>query len=50
MLRCKKRADDTIERYEKFFTDEETKKELVRLKAERAEKNINAIRAMEIEV
>mgnify|MGYP000756023094 FL=1 len=50
MLRCKKRADDTIERYEKFFTDEETKKELERLKAERAKKNLEAIRAMGIEV
>ena len=33
-----------------FFEDETTKKELERLKAERAEKNINAIRAMGIKV
>ena len=41
---------DNIERYGKFFEDEATKKEVSQLKAERAEKNINAIRAMGIEV
>lgn len=33
-----------------FFSDEITKNEIERLKAERAEKNLNAIRTMGIEV
>ena len=45
-----RRFRDNIERYGKFFEDEATKKEVSQLKAERAEKNINAIRAMGIEV
>ena len=44
-----RRFRDNIERYGKFF-EYETKKEVSQLKAERAEKNINAIRAMGIEV
>ena len=50
LLWYERRFCDNIERYGKFFEDETTKKELERLKAERAEKNINAIRAMGIEV
>ena len=50
LLRCEGRYNDDIKQYEKFFSDEITKNEIVRLKAERAEKNINAIRAMGIEV
>ena len=45
-----RRFRDNIERYGKLFEDEATKKEVSQLKAERAEKNINAIRAMGIEV
>ena len=45
-----RRFRDNIERYGKFFEDEATQKEVSQLKAERAEKNINAIRAMGIEV
>ncbi|NSJ91282.1 hypothetical protein G7A79_19320, partial [Coprococcus sp. MSK.21.13] len=44
-----RRFRDNIERYGKFF-EYETKKEVSQLKAERAEKNINAIRAMGVEV
>ena len=43
-----RRFRDNIERYGKLF--EATQKEVSQLKAERAEKNINAIRAMGIEV
>ena len=50
LLWYERRFCDNIERYGKFFEDETTKKELERLKAERAEKNINAIRAMGIKV
>ena len=50
LLWYERRFCDNIERYGKFFEDEATKKEVSRLKAERAEKNINAIRAMGIEV
>lgn len=50
LLWYERRFCDNIERYGKFFGDEATKKEVSQLKAERAEKNINAIRAMEIEV
>ena len=50
LLRCEGRYNDDIKQYEKFFSDEITKNEIARLKAERAEKNINAIRAMGIEV
>ena len=50
LLWCERRFCDNIERYGKFFGDEATKKEVSQLKAERAEKNINAIRAMGIEV
>ena len=50
IIQCTKSYNDDIEQYEKFFEDEATKNEIARLKAERAEKNINAIRAMGIEV
>ena len=50
LLWYERRFCDNIERYGKFFEDEATQKEVSRLKAERAEKNINAIRAMGIEV
>ncbi|RJV47315.1 hypothetical protein DWX57_00605 [Coprococcus sp. AF19-8AC] len=50
LLWCEESYNDDIEQYGRFFEDETTKKELERLKAERAEKNINAIRAMGIEV
>ena len=50
LLRCEGRYNDDIKQYEKFFSDEITKNEIARLKAERAEKNLNAIRAMGIEV
>ena len=50
LLWYERRFCDNIERYGKFFEDEATKKEVSQLKAERAEKNINAIRAMGIEV
>ena len=50
LLWYERRFCDNIERYGKFFGDEATKKEVSQLKAERAEKNINAIRAMGIEV
>ena len=50
LLRCEGRYNDDIKQYENFFSDEITKNEIERLKAERAEKNINAIRAMGIEV
>ncbi|MCQ5137497.1 hypothetical protein NE628_14925, partial [Coprococcus eutactus] len=45
-----RRFRDNIERFAKFFEDEATNKEVSQLKAERAEKNINAISAMGIEV
>ena len=50
LLWYERRFCDNIERYGKFFGDEATKKEVSQLKAERAEKNINAIRAMGIKV
>ena len=50
LLRCDGRYNDDIKQYEKFFSDEITKNEIARLKAERAEKNLNAIRTMGIEV
>ena len=50
LLRCEGRYNDDIKQYENFFSDEITKNEIARLKAERAEKNLNAIRAMGIEV
>ena len=50
LLRCEGRYNDDIKQYENFFSDEITKKEIERLKAERAEKNLNAIRTMGIEV
>ena len=50
LLRCEGRYNDDIKQYEKFFSDEITKNEIARLKAERAEKNLNAIRTMGIEV
>ena len=50
IIQCTKSYNDDIERYGKLFEDEATKKEVSQLKAERAEKNINAIRAMGIEV
>ncbi len=50
LLWYERRFCDNIERYGKFFEDETTKKELERLKAERAKKNLEAIRAMGIEV
>ena len=50
LLRCEGRYNDDIKQYEKFFSDEITKNEIERLKAERAEKNLNAIRTMGIEV
>ena len=50
LLWYERRFCDNIERYGKFFEDEATQKEVSQLKAERAEKNINAIRAMGIEV
>ena len=43
LLWCEESYNDDIEQYGRFFEDETTKKELERLKAERAEKNINAI-------
>ena len=45
-----RRLRDNMERYGKLFEDEATQKEVSQLKAERAEKNLNAIRAMGIEV
>ena len=50
LLRCEGRYNDDIKQYENFFSDEITKNEIARLKAERAEKNLNAIRTMGIEV
>ena len=50
LLRCEGRYNDDIKQYEKFFSDEITKNEIARLKTERAEKNLNAIRTMGIEV
>ena len=50
IIQCTRSYNDDIEQYGKFFEDEATKNEIARLKAERAEKNINAIRAMGIEV
>ena len=50
LLWYERRFCDNIERYGKFFEDEATQKEVSRLKAERAEKNLNAIRAMGVEV
>lgn len=50
IIQCTKSYNDDIEQYGRFFEDETTKKELARLKAERAEKNLNAIRAMGIDV
>ena len=50
LLRCEERYNDDIKQYENFFSDEITKNEIERLKAERAEKNLNAIRTMGIEV
>ena len=50
IIQCTRSYNDDIEQYEKFFEDEATKNEIARLKAERAEKNINAIRAMGIKV
>ncbi len=50
IIQCTKSYNDDIEQYGKFFEDEATKNEIARLKAERAEKNINAIRAMGIKV
>ena len=45
-----RRFRDYIERYGKLFEDEATQIEVSQLKAERAEKNINAISALGIEV
>mgnify|MGYP000863559622 FL=1 len=50
IIQCTRSYNDDIEQYGKFFEDEATKNEIARLKAERAEKNLNAIRAMGIEV
>ena len=50
LLRCEGRYNDDIKQYENFFSDEITKNEIERLKAERAEKNLNAIHTMGIEV
>ena len=50
IIQCTRSYNDDIEQYEKFFEDEATKNEIARLKAERAEKNINAIRSMGIKV
>ena len=50
LLWCEESYNDDIEQYGRFFEDEATKKEVSQLKAERAEKNLNAIRAMGIEV
>ena len=50
LLRCEGRYNDDIKQYENFFSDEITKNEIERLKSERAEKNLNAIRTMGIEV
>ena len=50
LLRCEGRYNDDIKQYENFFSDEITENEIERLKAERAEKNLNAIRTMGIEV
>ena len=50
LLRCEGRYNDDIKQYENFFSDEITKNEIERLKAERAEKNLNAIRTMGIGV
>ena len=50
IIQCTKSYNDDIEQYGKFFEDEATKNGIARLKAERAEKNINAIRAMGIKV
>ena len=50
IIQCTKSYNDDIEQYGKFFEDEATKNEIARLKADRAEKNINAIRAMGIKV
>ena len=50
LLWCEESYNDDIEQYGRFFEDETTKKELERLKAERAKKNLEAIRAMGIEV
>ena len=50
LLRCEGRYNDDIKQYENFFSDEITKNEIERLKAERAEKNLIAIRTMGIEV
>ena len=50
LLWCAESYNDDIEQYGRFFEDETTKKELERLKAERAKKNLEAIRAMGIEV
>ena len=50
LLRCEGRYNDDIKQYENFFSDEITKNEIERLKAERAKKNLNAIRTMGIEV
>ena len=50
IIQCTRSYNDDIEQYGKFFEDEATKNEIARLKAERAEKNINAIRAMGIKV
>ena len=47
LLWCEESYNDDIEQYGRFFEDETTKKELERLKAERAKKNLEAIRAME---
>ncbi len=50
IIQCTRSYNDDIEQYGKFFEDEATKNEIARLKAERAEKNLNAIRAMGVEV
>ena len=50
LLRCEGRYNDDIKQYENFFSDEITKNEIERLKAERAEKKLNEIRTMGIEV
>lgn len=50
IIQCTRSYNDDIEQYGKFFEDEATKNEIARLKAERAEKNLNAIRTMGIEV
>ena len=50
LLRCEGRYNDDIKQYENFFSDEITKNEIERLKAERSEKNLNAIRTMGFEV